>query len=67
MVLSRAPKGEANASIVLLTQDIGLVRARAQGVRRSGAKLAAALATFAERVLWYSYAGRKAGASRAQC
>ncbi|MGD0328802.1 MAG: recombination protein O N-terminal domain-containing protein [Minisyncoccia bacterium] len=51
IVLSRTPKGEANASIILLTQDVGLVRARAQGVRRSGAKLAAALATFAESSL----------------
>ncbi|MDP2652363.1 MAG: recombination protein O N-terminal domain-containing protein [bacterium] len=48
IVLSRSPAGEANASVVLLTPDVGLVRARAQGVRRSGAKLAAALATFVE-------------------
>ena len=51
MVLSRAPAGEANASITLLTLDMGLIRARAQGVRRSGAKLSAALATFAESEL----------------
>lgn len=48
IVLSRTPAGEANASVTLLTPDVGLVRARAQGVRRSGAKLAGALATFAE-------------------
>ncbi|MDP2650060.1 MAG: recombination protein O N-terminal domain-containing protein, partial [bacterium] len=47
-VLSRAPAGETNALVTLLTQNVGLVRARAQGIRRSGAKLAAALATFAE-------------------
>jgi recombinational DNA repair protein (RecF pathway) len=33
---------------MLLTPDLGLVRARAQGVRQSGAKLATALVTFAE-------------------
>lgn len=48
IVLSRAPLGETNAFITLLTPDMGLIRARAQGLRRSGAKLAAALATFAE-------------------
>jgi DNA repair protein RecO (recombination protein O) len=48
MVLSRTPLGEANASISLLTADVGLVRVRVQGVRQSGAKLAAALATFTE-------------------
>lgn len=48
IVLSRAPSGEANTFIALLTPSLGLVRARAQGLRRSGAKLAAALATFAE-------------------
>jgi len=48
IVLSRFPLGEGNALVTLLTSDIGLVRARAQGVRKSGAKLAAALATFAE-------------------
>ncbi|TSC70404.1 MAG: DNA repair protein RecO (recombination protein O) [Parcubacteria group bacterium Gr01-1014_49] len=48
IVLSRAPAGETNALITLLTPSLGLVRARAQGLRRSGAKLAAALTTFAE-------------------
>lgn len=48
MVLSRSPLGETNASITLLTPELGLVRARAQGLRRSGAKLAAALATLTE-------------------
>lgn len=48
LVLSRTPSGEANAFVTLLTPELGLVRARAQGVRRSGAKLAASLATFAE-------------------
>jgi recombinational DNA repair protein (RecF pathway) len=48
IVLSRAPLGEANASIILLTPGFGLIRARAQGVRRPGAKLAPALITYAE-------------------
>ncbi|KKW43174.1 MAG: repair protein RecO protein [Parcubacteria group bacterium GW2011_GWB1_57_6] len=48
IVLSRSPLGEANTFVTLLTPDLGLVRARAQGLRRPGAKLAAALATFAE-------------------
>lgn len=48
IVLSRTPAGETNALITFLTPELGLVQARAQGVRRSGAKLAAALATFAE-------------------
>jgi len=48
IVLSRSPIGEANAFMIFLTPDLGLVRARAQGLRKSGAKLAAALTTFAE-------------------
>lgn len=48
IVLSRSPSGEANAFVTLLTPTLGLVRARAQSVRRSGAKLSAALVTFAE-------------------
>ncbi|MEK7114109.1 MAG: recombination protein O N-terminal domain-containing protein [Patescibacteria group bacterium] len=48
IVLSRSSLGEANAFVILLTSELGLVRARAQGVRRPGAKLTAALATFAE-------------------
>ncbi len=48
IVLSRSPSGEANAFVTLITSGLGLVRARAQGVRRPGAKLAAALVTCAE-------------------
>ncbi|MHB1769531.1 MAG: DNA repair protein RecO [Minisyncoccota bacterium] len=51
IVLARAPSGEANAFITLLTPSLGLVRARAQGLRRPGAKLAGALATFVESEL----------------
>lgn len=51
IVLSRAPAGEANSFVTLITPELGLVRARAQGVRKPGAKLAAALATFAESSL----------------
>jgi DNA repair protein RecO (recombination protein O) len=48
IVLSRSPLGEANALIILLTQELGLVRARVQGVRQPGAKLAIALTTLSE-------------------
>lgn len=48
IVLSRSPVGEASSFVTLLTPELGLVRALAQSVRRPGAKLAAALATFAE-------------------
>jgi recombinational DNA repair protein (RecF pathway) len=48
IVLARAPLGEANVLVTLLTGELGLVRARAQGLRKPGAKLAAALSTFAE-------------------
>lgn len=48
IVLSRTPSGEANAFVTLLTPTLGLIRARAQSVRRSGAKLSAALVTFSE-------------------
>lgn len=51
IVLSRSPLGEANTMVTLLTADLGLVRARAQGLRRSGAKLAPALTTFADSEL----------------
>ncbi len=48
IVLSRTPLAEESALLTLLTREVGLVRARAQGVRKPGAKLAGALATFAE-------------------
>jgi len=48
IVLAHSPLGEANALVTFLTSELGLVRARAQGVRKSGAKLAAALVTFTE-------------------
>jgi DNA repair protein RecO (recombination protein O) len=48
LVLSRTPIGEASAFITLLTPDLGLIRARAQSVRKAGAKLAAPLQTFSE-------------------
>lgn len=51
IVLSRTPFGEANALLTVITPGLGLVRARAQGVRQSGAKLAAALTTFTESSL----------------
>lgn len=51
IVLARSPSGETNAFVTLITPELGLLRARAQGVRRPGAKLAAALATFSESEL----------------
>lgn len=48
IVLARAPLGEANTLVTLVTSDLGLVRARAQGLRKPSAKLAPALATFCE-------------------
>lgn len=45
LVLSRHPIAEAGMLVTLLTPELGLVRARAEGVRRSGAKLAHALQT----------------------
>ncbi len=48
LILARASAGEANALVSVLTSDLGLVRARAQGIRRPGAKLSAALVTLAE-------------------
>lgn len=48
LVLARSPRGEMSATVALLTADLGLIRARVQGVRRPGARLAAALTTFAE-------------------
>ncbi len=51
IVLLRMPAGEMNAYVTLITPDFGLVQARAQGMRRSGAKLASALATFVESEL----------------
>ncbi|MFZ3043739.1 MAG: recombination protein O N-terminal domain-containing protein [Minisyncoccia bacterium] len=48
IVLSRAPVGESSSFVTLLTPELGLVRALAQSVRAPGAKLAPALATFAE-------------------
>lgn len=48
IVLARTHGGEATTFVTLLTSDLGLVQARAQSLRKSGAKLAHALTTFAE-------------------
>ncbi len=48
IVIARSSLGEASAYVSLLTPGLGLVRARAQSVRKPGAKLAHALATYAE-------------------
>ncbi|MDQ1299772.1 MAG: repair protein RecO [Patescibacteria group bacterium] len=46
LVLARTPFKESAALVTLLTEEFGLVRARAEGLRKSGAKLAHALQTF---------------------
>ncbi|MFA5996123.1 MAG: recombination protein O N-terminal domain-containing protein [Candidatus Paceibacterota bacterium] len=48
VVLARTHAGEANTFVTLLTPDLGLVHARAQSLRKSGAKLAVGLTTLAE-------------------
>jgi|CXWL01.1.fsa_nt_gi DNA repair protein RecO len=45
LILSRTPIGEASTGVLLLTEDLGIVRARAQGLRKSGSKMASALQT----------------------
>lgn len=47
IVLARYASSEASSFITLLTPDFGMVRAKAQGVRKPGAKLAPALQTLA--------------------
>jgi DNA repair protein RecO (recombination protein O) len=51
IVLARSPLGETNALVTLITPGLGLLRARAQGIRKPGAKLAHALTTFTESEL----------------
>lgn len=46
LVLGRSPLSESAALIALLTEEFGLLRARAEGLRKPGAKLAHALQTF---------------------
>ncbi len=48
IVLGRTPLAEASALIYLLTPEFGLVKARAQGVRKAGAKLSCAVQTLVE-------------------
>lgn len=48
IVLARRAAGETGAELTILTAELGLVRARAAGVRRTGARLAPALVTLAE-------------------
>lgn len=48
IVLARTHVGEATTLVTVLTPEIGLVRARAQSLRKSGAKLAPALGTLCE-------------------
>ena len=48
IVLARSPLSEASSLVTLLTSEVGLVRARAQGLRKPGAKMASALQTLIE-------------------
>lgn len=48
IVLGRTPVAEESVLVTLITKELGLIRARAQGLRKPGAKLASALQTFAE-------------------
>jgi len=48
IVLARSSAGEDSTLVTLLTHDLGLVRVRAQGLRKPGAKLAASLQTLSE-------------------
>lgn len=45
MVLARTPIKESALLVTLLTEEFGLIRARAEGLRKPGAKLAHALQT----------------------
>lgn len=45
LALGRTPHGEANLLVSLLTEDFGLIRARSQGARKHGAKMAAGIQT----------------------
>ncbi|MDB5189470.1 MAG: repair protein RecO, repair protein RecO [Parcubacteria group bacterium] len=51
IVLARSPLSEAGMLVTLLTPELGLIRARAEGLRKSGAKLAHALQTLNESEL----------------
>ena len=46
IVLARTPIKESALLVTLLTEELGLVRTRAEGLRKPGAKLAHALQTF---------------------
>jgi recombinational DNA repair protein (RecF pathway) len=48
IVLARTPLSEASSLVTLLTPDVGLIRARAQGLRKPGAKMAGSLQTLME-------------------
>ncbi len=48
LVLARFPFSEDSASLVLLTDELGLLRARARAIRKPSAKLASSLQTLTE-------------------
>lgn len=51
VVLRTRPLGEESALLSILTSELGLIHARAQGVKKMGAKLAGALQTLSESEL----------------
>lgn len=48
IVIARTPLAEASALLYALTPEFGLIKARAQGVRKAGAKLAPSVQTLTE-------------------
>ena len=69
IVLARTSHGEANSLVTLLAEEFGLIRTRAQGVRKSGAKLAPALRTLSEldaSILYGKEGWRLNGASQTE-
>ena len=48
IVLARSPLAEAASLVTLLTEDLGLLRARAEGLRKPGSKLSSALQALCE-------------------
>ncbi len=66
VVVARSPLGERAVLLTLLTGDLGLIRARAEGLRKPGAKLAHALQTFSESEVTL-VRGKDGGGWRAPC
>jgi len=48
LVLARTPLAEASSLVTVVTPEFGIIRGRAQGLRKPGAKMSAGLQTFCE-------------------